>query len=385
MEPVVAGVGRQAQVGDHEPLGRGAVLVGGGVAWADGQGIDAGLEVRHQGPDGDGGGGLAVQLRLDVDLAAPDRLAATVLDLFGLPAIELREQGPVGLGLGQGPVADAVDLCLQGVGVDADHRDARFAPLGQDVGAPQKTRHGGTVAHIDVQVGGPEQGLAVRRGQAGADLDVVAPAMDHAVDADLLLLGLDGDAWCICDPHEVRQVRAVAGQGVGELDADARAGGVRVHLMAADPEAMLRHQGVVAGAQVAVVVQGQGRSGGTDGGPPGRPVGQGPAQGSQGVGSLGSGLAAQIGIDGRAGGVPFGVLLGLPTLWAGCQHRIGQADPGRVHARLQAQGRGVGIDGAGRLAAGEQSRRLPRQGRCTLARSTLCRDTLAQGARLLQV
>ena len=108
MEPVVAGQGRQAQVGDHEPLGAGGLAtalltplrLGRGLGQkpggAGGQGIDPRLEVRDQGTDRNGGGDLAVQLALDpaLDLAldlngpGPDLLTALIGDLFRLITVE---------------------------------------------------------------------------------------------------------------------------------------------------------------------------------------------------------------------------------------------------------------------------------------------------------
>ncbi len=248
------------------------------------------------------------------------------------------EQGPLRLGGGQGPVADAVDRGLDGVGVDADHGDGcatgvRTRPrsglaLGQDIGAAEEAGHGGAVADIDVQVGGLGQGLAFGRGQSGADLDPVARPVDHAVHTDLLGLGLHRQARGVRDAHEIRQVRAVARQGLRELDADARAGGIRVHLVAADAEAVLRHQGVVLAAQAGVLPQGQRGSGGADGRPPGLAAGQCTAEGGQGVAPLGLGGGPQIGIHRCGAALLLDPLLALPVLGLLVQCGARQTKPG---------------------------------------------------------
>ncbi len=70
-----------------------------------------------------------------------------------------------------------------------------------------------------------ERFVHVRR-QARADLDLIAPAVDDTVDAELVAFDGDGLRVLGVDGDELGEVHLTAGEVLGELNADARRGRV---------------------------------------------------------------------------------------------------------------------------------------------------------------
>ena len=92
------------------------------------------------------------------------------------------------------------------------------------IGIIGKANEGRAIRHIDIEHDILEQFLAIDRRQAGAQADFVAPAMQHALDADLLLLGFDGCRRRVGDDDEGGKVGGRVGERAGEHGADARRG-----------------------------------------------------------------------------------------------------------------------------------------------------------------
>ncbi len=197
----------------------------------------------------------------DLHRSAPDLLAGLRVQTLQLIVVELAQEGAVSHRPGHAAVADPVDLGLHPVRIDRDQRNGRLSALGQDIGTAQESNHGGAVAHVDVQIDVLGQSLAIDGRQAGAHQDAVASAVGHTVDADLLTLRLDGQVLAAGNLDEVRQVREVARQRVGEADADPGALGIRVDPVLEDAKAVLRHQLVVGRAHCGIIVRGPGRPG----------------------------------------------------------------------------------------------------------------------------
>ena len=229
VEPVLAGIGRKADVGDDEPL-RGARIPGVAavVLGLRGQHIDAGLAVGQRLVDREAGRHFLVEFVGDREFAFPDRLAHLVGDAGDVVAVELAQELVAGEKLGQRAVADAEELHVGRVHVDGDDRDA--APRGrrQHEAVAGEAGRRRAVLHIDRQHDRRFEHFADRGRQAGAEGDAVMLAVLQALDADLAALGLDALRRRLVDGHEGRVVDAGLDQVFRELRADARRGRVRL-------------------------------------------------------------------------------------------------------------------------------------------------------------
>ena len=115
----------------------------------------------------------------------------------------------------------------------------------QDVVLAGEAHLGGAVADIDLVVGRLQQALADTRGQALPQHDGVALAVLKAVDAELLLLHGDGGVGRARNGDIGREIDLAARQRIGELEADARRGSIRIDLVVGDAEAVLLPQRLV--------------------------------------------------------------------------------------------------------------------------------------------
>ena len=136
--------------------------------------------------------------------------------------------------------------------VDGDERRALLALARQHIGPAGEMGLRRAVAHVDLVVGGFQQGLADRRGQALAQHDRVALAVLQALDADLLVLVRDRRVRGAGHRHIGREV-GLARELLGKGEADARIGRLVVDLVVEDAEAVLLPQSLVGLADVEVV------------------------------------------------------------------------------------------------------------------------------------
>ena len=83
------------------------------------------------------------------------------------------------------------------------------------------------------------------RGNAGAQRDGVTIPVLEALDAELPLLHRECRLVLAADGDEGREVGALARQVLGELEADARRGGIRIDRVVEQPEAVLLTQALV--------------------------------------------------------------------------------------------------------------------------------------------
>ena len=244
MHAVVAVDGGEAEIGDDEPLRGDTAAV---VALLDRgvgrQHVDAGLEARDRLGDGERRRHILVEARGHLHLAGIDPRAALLLERAQVVGGELALEVAALEHLGDAAVADAVDLDLDVVGVDRDERDALLAAVGQHVAAPHRPHRRRPVLHVDGQLRRFGQRLAAdARRQPGADLHLVALAVGEPVDAQLARLGRHGLGVPAVDQHVLRPVHLARAQILAELHAQPRLGGVAVHLVLEDAEAVLGDQ-----------------------------------------------------------------------------------------------------------------------------------------------
>ena len=248
-EPVLAGVGRQADVGNDEPL-RGARLPGlaAVVLRRRGHDVDAGLAVGQRLVDREAGGDFLVELVGDDEFALPYGLAHLVADRAHVVAVDLAQELVAGDELRQRAVADAEELDVGDVHVDGDDRDAAPRRRGQHEGIAGEAGRWGAVLDVDRQHDRRFQHLADGGRQAGAEGDAVLPAVLEPADADLAALRLDALRCRLVDGDEGGIVDADLDEVLGELGADARRDGVGLDRVLDDAETLARLEILVFGA-----------------------------------------------------------------------------------------------------------------------------------------
>ena len=160
-------------------LGRVAARIGG--LWprprTRGDQIDAGLQLADRVAEREVGDDVLVELGGDVHRPAPHLGAVLGLDFGGAVAGDGLQEIVARDRADEIAVADAVDVDRHFRGVDGGERRAELALPRQHVGAGGEMRLRRAVAHVDLIVGGLEQRLAHRRGQAFAQHDRIAFAM----------------------------------------------------------------------------------------------------------------------------------------------------------------------------------------------------------------
>ena len=244
MHAVIARDRGQPQIGDDEPLRRHflpvfllhAIDLGG-------HHIGARLQVLDHFGDRDGGHrhGVGRALR-QVDLALPGLLAGRAGDVLGRIAVERALEDALAHRGGDRAIADPVDHHVGGLGVHRGDRQAAAEPGGHHIGIVGKADERRAIGHIEVELDIGAQLFAIGRGEPGTQLDVIAPAMLDAGDADLALFGFDRHGRRIVDHHIARKIGVARGQRVREHRADARVGGFGVDLVGGDAETVLGHR-----------------------------------------------------------------------------------------------------------------------------------------------
>src|SRR5262249_37785454 len=118
--------------------------------------------------DRERGGDIGVERRVDLELALPHLEAVTLGQPPELVFVHLALEFAAQHGAEQVAVADAVDLDLHGLGVDADDGDAALARAREHVGPAAEADERLAVAHIDGEVDRLRQRFLDHRRQAGA-------------------------------------------------------------------------------------------------------------------------------------------------------------------------------------------------------------------------
>ena len=294
---------RQAEIRHDEPL-RGEVAVIAGVVGLRPRGddIDAGFDRLQRVADRDRRRHRLIELRGHLDLAGPDLLAGLAGDLVGRIAVELAQESAIADRDRHRAVADAVDGGGDAVGVDRVDRDRRALAGGQDIGIAGEARPRVAVANIAGDLGRLRQRLAIGGGQAGADAHRIAVAMLQSACADLVVLGLDGEAAAAFDDDEIGKLRIGDRQRIGEHDAHARRFGIGIDAVRDDAEAVLAHRRVERGADRLVLAQRQREAIGADGLAPHLPLLERAPEKAERQHLVAGARGAEIGVDRRRRG-----------------------------------------------------------------------------------
>ena len=256
VDAVLPGERGDAEIGDDEPLGRERIVVVAlGARGLRRHHVDAGAQGTDRFVDRERRRDLGVERVLDRELPGPHLEAALVGEAIELVAAEAALEVVAHHRLEQVAVADPIDLHRHRSGVDGDDRDAALAGPRQHVGLGGETCRRAAVANVDRIVGGLRQRLLHGRRQAGAQGDGVTLAVFQALDAELLVVA--GDRRLVLAGHgdEGRQVHPLARQRLGELEAHARRGGIRIDAVVEHPEAVLVPHLFVLAAHVGDVAQ----------------------------------------------------------------------------------------------------------------------------------
>ena len=349
-----------------------------------GEHVDAGIALGQRLVDGEGGDDFLVERVLDVDLAFPDRLAEIVGDLADVVAVQLAQELVAGNEPRQGALADAVERELRAGGVDADERDAAPRLAGQHEIVAGEADRGRPVLDVDGQGDGRLQRLADGGGKAGAQGDAVVAAMLEPLDAELALARLKRGRRGVVEGHEGGVVDAGLDQILGELDADARRGGVGVDGMVDDAEALAGAQVEIGGADGCVVDEEQARLVGLEGGPV-------HGAGLERLGHRGQDLGAGAGGARQDVAVPdgrTGVAAQRRDILAagGGRRKIGarEARPDRPVVGRDDESGGVGLDRPARVGGGEcRVGVLDQEGEAVALGGGRGRDAGAELARLV--
>ena len=197
--------------------------------------LDAGFRNRYGGRD------VLVQVVAGLDDSGPDLLTQFVLDLVCPPAVELPQEAVVTQNIGDGAVADAVDRGLDFRGVHGNDRNGGVATSGKNVGTAQKADGRRPVLHIDSQIRGLFQLLAIGCRQAAACGDLIAAAMLETIRTDLAAFRLDREST-LAAYADIRAHVFAKRQFLREDQTDPWRRAVGIDFVINDPEAVLGNQ-----------------------------------------------------------------------------------------------------------------------------------------------
>ena len=239
VQAVGAGKGREADVGDDEPLCRAAVPVLGHGGWRDGgQHIDAGLAGGQRFLKRDAGDDFPVLLGGDVQGTLPDEFADLVLHAAGSVAVHLGEELRGGEERGDVAVTDPVEFEIGAFRVHRNERNALPGGGRQDETVTCEADAGAAVTDIDFELDRRFQVFVDGGGQAGAKGKPIAAAMLQPFYADLVVLGFEC-LWCLAvQGDEGGVVDTTLDQRFGELDAGARRGAVGIDSVVHDAKSL---------------------------------------------------------------------------------------------------------------------------------------------------
>jgi hypothetical protein len=251
----------QAEIRDHEPLGRARVprLRLGRVLRPRGHDVDPRREVRDGLGNGKGGHHVGVLPALHQQLARIDHRGAVALQLVERLAIELLLEVARSHGLGEAAVADAEEVDQDGVHIDGDDRHALLPGRGQHVVAAREAGGRRAVPHIDAELLRRRERLVDIGRQALADGELIGLAMLQPIDADLLGFRRHRRLLDALQLDVRRKIDPPLGEVFGELDAGARRRGVAVDRVVEDAEPAFGAQRRIGRAGVRIVGEGEAR------------------------------------------------------------------------------------------------------------------------------
>ena len=225
----------QAQVRQHEPLGRARLFPPVAVGVAGRQRVDAGGQARQNLAQRQAGGDIAVQLHPHLARAGPDLARDAVGEGVFLPCGQRAAEPALLHHAGQVAVRHLAQAQLDPGQVDRLDRDRRFGRFRQDIGAAREPDLRAAVAHVLGQRDVLRQHLARGGGQALAQRDTVARPVIHAVETQRRSLDRDRQRR-IRALHEGVVVDTRRDQVFREIGADARCGAVAFDAGARDAE-----------------------------------------------------------------------------------------------------------------------------------------------------
>ncbi len=257
-------------------------------------------------------------------------LARACLDGLDLVAGELALEVAAVERADEVAVADAIDLDLDLGGVDGDDGDALLAAARQHVALAGEAHERLAVGHVDGDGDALLQALLDVGGKPGAELDLVALAVREAIDAELLAVGRNGLRVLAVDGNELREVDLLVREVLGELQAQARGGGLRFGLVVDHAEAVLGAQLLVGSAHLAVVGEREARLQSIDRGAPERAALERVAEHGERTRLVAVVLRSAVGDVGGAGGVHRQVVALVAFLGINVdgEERAREPDPG---------------------------------------------------------
>ena len=240
VQAIVAGQRCEAEIGYDEPLRRGRrVVIDFLFRRRRNHQINAGLQIGNCITHRDRGRHFLVQTARKFELALPDALAVALADRLQLVALHLLEEAIERCGARERAITDAQDFYRRLAGIDRNDRNALLAAVRQHIGAARKAHARRAIAHIDRDLRHLRERLADRGRQASAELDLVALAVFETVDAELLVLDCDVLRLATVERDELLQITGGGRQPLGEVDAHARLGRIRLGFVVDDTETVL--------------------------------------------------------------------------------------------------------------------------------------------------
>ena len=235
------GEGREAEVGDHEPLrGESRVTVR-AFLWRGRKHIDAGLGRRDGAVHGEKRRHLLIQHALDRHRALPGERAAVLGDGLDVVSRELALELAAAHNLGEVPVTDPVELQSEGVCVDG--RDGHAVRRGgQHVTVALEPGSGRAIAHVHAEPGCRAQPFANGGGKPLPQRDVVTRPVFEAFDAELPVLHRHRRPVEVGNRDKPLEVRGVSRKRLRKLHAHTRASRLGVNGIVEDAEAVFRAQ-----------------------------------------------------------------------------------------------------------------------------------------------
>ncbi len=255
MQPVNPAHRGQAKVGHDEPLPCRANLIGVHPRHGRTQGIDAGRLAINRLAHRQAGGQVTVDLLLDAGIAMPDLGADLAAEIVFL----IFHHRPAEIAVLRGPqqvaVGHPIQRQLQLFGVHRLNRDRGPRHTRQDIAAPGEAHPGVAVADIGGDLDRFRQNLTIRRRKPLAEGHRIAAAMGQALDAQLPP-AVEADREVGCGKlDEGGVIHARLHQILGEIHADAGAGGIGLHLVIGNAKAVFADGVVQRGSGIVAVLQ----------------------------------------------------------------------------------------------------------------------------------
>ena len=206
------------------------------------QGIDASRLALQRLVQRQAGGDIDVYILLDRTFTLPDFRTDLAREIIFLIIRHRGAEVAILQRTQQVTVGYAIQRQFQLFGVHRLNRDQGRARAWQNIAPARKTHAGIAVTHIDGDVSGFRQCLAIGRGKPFAEREGVARPEGHALHTKLLP-AIRGDGQARAGKlHEGRIIDARLRQGLREIHADARAGGVGDNHIINNPKAIFANR-----------------------------------------------------------------------------------------------------------------------------------------------